>query len=106
MRVAGYYRPGASAHHRWLILREEEYARLVARVEEGLPPIADPADRVSYSSFDPKAKVYDSTGRYWIGYTCNQWVADALAEAGVEIGSWTPLAGGVMKWIPQGETQP
>jgi len=106
MRVAGYYRPGASPHHRWLILREAEYARLVARVEHTLPPIADPAQRVSYSSFDPKAKVYDATGRYWIGYTCNQWVADALAEAGVEIGSWTPLSGGVMKWIPQGERQP
>ena len=106
MRVAGYYRPGASPHHRWLVLREEEYARLVARVEDTLPPIADPAQRVSYSSFDPKAKVFDAKGRYWIGYTCNQWVADALAEAGVEIGSWTPLSGGVMKWIPQGETQP
>jgi len=33
-------------------------------------------------------------------------IADALAAAGVEMGQWTPLAGGVMKWIPQGEAQP
>ena len=106
MRVAGYYRPGAGVHHRWLVLREAEYAQLVAQVEDTLPPIADPAKRASYPSFDPKAKVFDANGRYWIGYTCNQWVADALAEAGVKTGSWTPLSGGVMKWIPQGAAQP
>lgn len=106
MRVATYYRPADGPNHRWLILRKEEYARLVARIEAGLPPIAAPEDRISLTSFDPRARIYDSTGRYTPFYTCNQWVADALAAAGVEMGQWTPLAGGVMKWIPQGEAQP
>ncbi len=105
IRIAGYYRPAAGPHRRWLILRDEEYARLVAQVEKGLPPVADPNERHSYSSFDPRAKVYDGAGRYWIGYTCNQWVSDALAEAGVKTGLWTPLSGGVMKWIRQEETR-
>lgn len=106
MRVATYYRPSEDTNHRWLILREQEYARLVARIEAGLPTIANPEDRISLTSFDPRARIYDSTGRYTPFYTCNQWVADALAAAGVEMGQWTPLAGGVMKWIPQGEAQP
>ena len=106
MRVARYYRPGGDENHRWLILREAEYARLVAAVEAGLPPIADPRNRVSLSSFDPQARIYDSTGHYTPFYSCNQWVANALAEAGIEMGLWSPLAGGVMKWIPQGETRP
>ena len=105
MRVATYYRPASGPNHRWLILREEEYARLVAAVETRLPPIADPKDRISLTSFDPQARIYDSTGRYTPFYTCNQWVADALAAAGVEMGQWTPTASGVMKWIPQGEAQ-
>ncbi|WP_248285300.1 DUF2459 domain-containing protein [Alteriqipengyuania abyssalis] len=106
MRVATYYRPSEDTNHRWLILREQEYARLVARIEAGLPPIANPEDRISLTSFDPRARIYDAAGRYTPFYTCNQWVADALAAAGVEMGQWTPLAGGVMKWIPQGEAQP
>lgn len=106
MRVATYYRPSEDTNHRWLILREQEYARLVARIEAGLPTIANPEDRISLTSFDPRARIYDSTGLYTPFYTCNQWVANALAAAGVEMGQWTPLAGGVMKWIPQGEAQP
>ena len=106
MRVATYYRPSGDANHRWIILREQEYARLVARIEAGLPPIVDPADRISLTSFDPRARIYDAAGRYTPFYTCNQWVADALAAAGVEMGRWTPLAGGVMKWIPQGGKNP
>lgn len=106
MRVAHYYRPAGGPNHRWVILREDEYARLVAQVEAGLPPIDDPRDRVSHDSFDPLARVYDSTGHYTLGNTCNQWVGDTLAAAGVEMGMWTPLAGGVMKWIPEGGAGP
>lgn len=106
MRVAHYHRPAGGPNHRWLILREEEYARLVTRVEAGLPPVDDPDDRVSHTSFDPQARVYDSTGHYTLGNTCNQWVGDTLAAAGIKMGLWTPLAGGVTKWIPQGGTTP
>lgn len=106
MRVAHYYRPAGGPNHRWVILREEEYARLVAEVEKGLPPIDDPRDRVNHEGFDPQAQVYDATGHYALGNTCNQWVGDTLAAAGIEMGRWTPLAGGVMKWIPEGGAQP
>ena len=81
MRVAHYYRPAGGPNHRWVILREDEYARLVAKVEKGLPPVDDPRDRVSYEGFDPQAKIYDATGHYTLGNTCNQWVGDALAAA-------------------------
>jgi len=106
MRVAHYYRPAGGPNHRWLTLREEEYARLVAEVEKGLPPVENPEDRVSHQGFDPTARIYDSTGHYTLGNTCNQWVGDTLAAAGIEMGLWTPLAGGVMKWIPEGRARP
>ncbi|WP_370179878.1 DUF2459 domain-containing protein [Alteriqipengyuania sp.] len=106
MRIGHYYRPTGGPNHRWVVLREEEYARLVARIEAGLPLVEDPHDRGSHDSFDPTARVYDSIGHYTLGNTCNQWVGDTLATAGIEMGLWTPLAGGVMKWIPESGAEP
>lgn len=40
---------------------------------------------------------YDQT-RYSMAYTCNNWVSDVLADAGIRTGYWTPLSFGVMWW--------
>jgi len=105
LRVAHYVRPAPSPNHRPLRLREEEYARLVARIEQALPPEPRGAVRTVYTSYEPNAVHYDATGRYTLGNTCNQWVGDTLAFAGITMGRWTPLAGGVMKWIPEPNPQ-
>ncbi len=34
-------------------------------------------------------------------YTCNNWVSDHLAIAGVKTGQWTPLPFGIMWWLPE-----
>ena len=101
LRVAHYVRPALSPYHRPIRLSEAEYARLVARIEEALPPAPAGAARTVYTSYEPNAVHYDATGHYTLGNTCNQWVGDTLAFAGIEMGRWTPLAGGVMKWIPE-----
>ena len=31
--------------------------------------------------------------------TCNTWTGSVLKKAGVRIGMWTPLPGGVMRWF-------
>ena len=104
LRVAHYVRPAPSPNHRPIRLREAEYARLVARIEQALPPEPPDRPRIVYTSYEPNAVHYDATGHYTLGNTCNQWVADTLAHAGIEMGRWTPLAGGVMKWIPEPQT--
>ena len=101
MRVGHYVRPAPSEWHRPIRLRPEEYARLVHRIEAALPPLPQGQTRYSYDSFEPGARNYDARGRYTLTNTCNQWVGDALAFAGMKIGAWTPLAGGVMKWVPE-----
>jgi uncharacterized protein (TIGR02117 family) len=101
LRVAHYVRPAPSPYHRPIRLSEAEYARLVARIEEALPPAPAGTARSVYTSYEPNAVHYDATGHYTLGNTCNQWVGDTLAFAGIEMGRWTPLAGGVMKWIPE-----
>lgn len=101
MRVGHYVRPAPSEYHRPVRLRAEEYARLVERIEAALPPVPPGATRRSYDSFEPGARNYDALGRYTLGNTCNTWIGDVLADAGMRIGLWTPLAGGVMKWVPE-----
>ena len=105
MRVGHYVRPAPSPYHRPLRLRPAEYRRLAARVEAALPELAPGEERRTYDSFEFGARNYDAKGRYTLANTCNQWVGDVLAAAGVEIGLWTPLSGGVMKWIPEAETR-
>lgn len=101
MRVGHYVRPAPGENHRPLRLRPAEYRKLAKAVEAALPQLPEGAVRTTYPSFEIGAANYDARGRYTIGNTCNQWVGDTLAQAGVKMGRWTPLAGGVMKWIRQ-----
>ena len=100
MRVAHYLNPQPSPDHRWITLRPAEYRKLVEQIEAALPPLPAGEERYSYDSYERGARYYDANGRYTVTNTCNQWVGDTLAAAGIEMGWWTPLAGGVMKWIP------
>ncbi|ANU07807.1 hypothetical protein A6F65_01504 [Paraurantiacibacter namhicola] len=101
LRVMPYVRPAPSIDHRPVNLRAEEYARLVAKVEATLPAIPAGERRKDHPSFEPNARNYDAVGRYTLGNTCNQWVGDTLAHAGMKVGRWTIFAGGVMKWVDE-----
>ena len=96
LHAAHYVRPAPGPSNRPLRITEAEYARLVAAIERQIP--VSPTREVyrGYASYDV---FYDAPGTYHLGNTCNQWVSDVLAEAGVKTGWWTPLPGGVMKWI-------
>ena len=67
-------------------LRQAEYDRLVAHLLDEIgdgPPIA---------GYGPDDIFLPGTSRYSLLRTCNRWVADTLAAAGVKVGWWTPLA--------------
>ncbi len=98
LHIAHYVRPSPSGTVRVLRLRPKEYLRLVGEVEAQILPRRSRAIYPGYAEYDI---FYDAPGRYHIGNSCNQWTADRLASAGVKIGRWTPIAGGVMKWIPK-----
>ncbi|OYW44628.1 MAG: hypothetical protein B7Z08_09295 [Sphingomonadales bacterium 32-68-7] len=95
LHVAHYVRPAPSDSARPLMLTRAEYRRLVASIERSLSK----SSRVRYPGYGPQDVFYDAPGTYTATNTCNQWTGDRLADAGVRIGRWTPLAGGVMKWI-------
>ena len=102
LHVAHYVRPASGPDNRPLRLTPAQYARLVTRIEAAVAP---PARRVRHPGYAGWDVFYDTPGRYRWNNTCNQWTSDTLAAAGVEIGWWTPLAGGVMKWVPYGTLQ-
>lgn len=53
----------------------------------------------AYPAYGPDNLFYDSNGRYSAIMTCNEWTAGILRRAGVRVGIWTPVPGGVMRWF-------
>lgn len=98
LHVAHYARPAPGPDNRPLRLTGAQYARLVRRIEAALPASHQ---RRRYPGYADHDVFYAALGRYDWRRTCNQWTSDTLAAAGVKTGWWTPLAGGVMKWIPR-----
>ena len=94
--IAFYVRPGAGDDLRPIHLTEAQYVRLVRSIEEHLAPVGT---RRKYPGYGSSDVFYDAGGLYTAVNTCNQWTANRLADAGVRIGRWTPLQGGVMKWV-------
>ncbi|MGB3469415.1 MAG: TIGR02117 family protein [Erythrobacter sp.] len=100
VHIAHYVRPAPSDTFRVLHLRPAQYRRLTDAIERQLVP--DHASTLM-PGYGDRDVFYDALGTYHLGSTCNQWTADQLAKAGVKTGWWTPMAGGVMHWVPPAE---
>ncbi|KLE33593.1 hypothetical protein AAW01_01360 [Aurantiacibacter gangjinensis] len=101
MRVSHYVRPRADENFRPVRISVAQYERLVAAIDGALPSLPEGQTREILRGTFAADAYYEAHGSYTMTNTCNTWVGDTLAEAGVEMGIWTPLAGGVMKWIPE-----
>ncbi len=71
-------------------LTPAQYGRLSAHLAGEIAPGAPIPGYGTDDIFLP------GTGRYSALRTCNQWVADALAAAGVGVGLWTPFPQSLM----------
>ncbi len=97
LHAAYYVRPAAADDFRELRIRPEEYHELVQLILADLP---SREERKAYDGYSGHDVFYSGRGEYHLGNTCNQWTSDRLAAAGIQTGWWTPLPGGVMKWVP------
>ncbi|QZH76757.1 MAG: DUF2459 domain-containing protein [Erythrobacter sp.] len=100
IRLSHYIRPAPGENHRRLRISDEQYGRLVASIEAHLPAMPASEREILQGSYSDDA-YYEALSDYSAINTCNTWVGARLAEAGIPMGTWTPLAGGVMKWIPE-----
>ncbi len=83
---------------RKIILSEDQYAKLLKFI---LPQMTIGSNRrpIAMNGYGPDDRFYVSSGReYWAFYTCNSWINEAIAGAGVKTGIWTPLPFGIMWW--------
>ncbi|QUL38541.1 DUF2459 domain-containing protein [Erythrobacter sp. JK5] len=97
IHAAYYVRPAPAEGFRELRIRPAEYRELARLIAGDIVP---PPGRKTYPGYDRHDVFYDARGTYHIGKTCNQWTSDRLAAAGIRTGWWTPMPGGVMKWVP------
>jgi len=94
MHVDRTAEPGA--HLVAIRLRPEEYRRLWAAVRAQLTLARDGRpQRIDHPGYGPDDAFYLARGRASALNTCNNWAADQLRLAGVEVGAWTPFAQGL-----------
>ncbi len=79
---------------RSVLLRPEEYRRLAAYIRASAAPA-----RGRHRGYDVNDVFYDARGHYSAIHTCNAWAGDALRQAGVRIGRWTPFPVTVLAWF-------
>ncbi len=68
-----------------------QYRRLVAGIEREFARPVEPIP--GYGADD---SFFAGVSRYGLIHSCNQWAANRLAEAGVRVGRWTPVAPSLM----------
>ncbi len=100
MHVYALYTPAGSPDCGALLLREGQYRALVEYVRGSFRRDAGGAVMpLRGSGYGPTDLFYEAVGRYSPFDTCNEWTAKGLRAAGVTVGAWTPLEGGVMRWV-------
>jgi uncharacterized protein (TIGR02117 family) len=91
-------------------LTERELLSVLTRLQDPLstptvpyPPGQEPSS-LAIPGYGPDDWFYEAQaidGRsYSALYTCNNWVSDILATAGIRTALWSPFPGGVMRWLP------
>ena len=78
-------------------LTPEQYRRLWAsiRSEFQLGPDGKPI-RIDHPGYGPRDAFYEGVGKANAVSTCNQWTADRLRVAGVEVPLWSPFVQGLV----------
>ncbi|SEM80156.1 conserved hypothetical protein [Sphingomonas gellani] len=88
-------RPDAVNGTRRIVLRPEEYGRLVRFVAASIRP-----GGARHRGYDRYDAFYEASGHYDALRTCNAWTGSALRHAGVRVGRWTPFPITVLGWFP------
>ncbi len=90
--------PQPASYRKQLRVSTEQYHRIIKQVRATFR-LNQHGQSIHYPGYGANNLFYDSYGHYSAVRTCNVWTGDVLRNAGVRIGIWTPLAGGVMRWF-------
>lgn len=90
--------PKPLPHRKRLRVSLGQYRRIVGDIRATFRLNAT-GQSIPHPGYSADNLFYDSVGHYSALHTCNNWTANILRRAGVRIGIWTPLPGGVMRWF-------
>ena len=90
--------PHALPHRKELRVTPEQYRKIIGQVRSTFR-LNDRGESIAHPAYGPDNLFYDSHGYYSAINSCNNWTGDILRNAGVRIGIWTPMPGGVMRWF-------
>ena len=97
IRLTSADAPNSTSTFRYtkLLVPLEQYRRLIASV---LRSAGQPQETVTATvGQPPQERYYRSRDRYDLFRTCNEWLREAFAEAGIRTGLWTPFAEGLLR---------
>jgi uncharacterized protein (TIGR02117 family) len=90
--------PKPLPHRKMLRVTAMQYRSIVTQIRATFR-LGKQGRSIAHPAYGPNNIFYDSIGHYNALNTCNTWTGTVLKKAGVRIGMWTPLPGGVMRWF-------
>jgi uncharacterized protein (TIGR02117 family) len=90
--------PVPLVHRKMLRVSPAQYRSIITQIRATFRLTARGAS-IAYPAYAADNLFYDARGHYSAFHTCNTWTGAVLKNAGVKIGIWTPLPGGVMRWF-------
>ena len=90
--------PKPLPHRRTLRVSDAQYRNIIMQVRSTFQ-LDERGMSIAHPAYGPDNLFYDSIGYYNAFNTCNNWTGTVLKQAGVRVGVWTPLPGGVMRWF-------
>jgi uncharacterized protein (TIGR02117 family) len=90
--------PQSLPHRKAFRVSTTQYRGIISQIRSTFR-LSNSGESVAHAAYADDNLFYDSKGHYSAINTCNSWTGTVLRNAGVRIGIWTPLPGGVMRWF-------
>ncbi len=98
MHVYHLINPQAAPYRKQFNVRPGEYHKIIHQIRATFQVDAQ-GYTAAYPAYGPNNIFYDAHGNYSAVNTCNSWTGRVLRNAGVRMGVWTPMPGGIMHWF-------
>lgn len=90
--------PRPAPHRKRFLVSQQAYQSIIGSIRSTFRLTAQ-GQSTAHPAYSADNLFYDSIGHYSAYTTCNEWTGAVLRNAGIRMGIWTPMPGGVMRWF-------